>query len=187
MNNQHNGRTPVRQSRRRRGSYQRSIEQRAAIAGGMIKENGWTIKQAAGLFCVNSAYVSLVRGLSDDDRIKLARGELKLAQLHKDYCRRLAERRAQWLAAEREGQMQAEREAQMREIDSLFDCVGVDRIIDRFVDRFGRGCLFQVLDVNLQWHGQDIVEVVIDFVGSDRAMRTLDQLTQPKLSLVAAE
>jgi hypothetical protein len=42
MSNVHNEHVPVRQPRRRRrrGSYQLSIERRAAIATGMIKENG---------------------------------------------------------------------------------------------------------------------------------------------------
>jgi hypothetical protein len=184
MRTQTNGRNPVRQAY---GSYQHPIERRAVVAAGMVREHNWTQRQAAGLCCVNAGYVGLVQRLNDEDRLRLSRSEIKLSHLWKNYRRDLAERRAKRLAAEREAQMQAEREAQTREIDRLFDCVGVDRVIDRFVDRFGRGCLFRVLDVNLQRHCQDIVEVVINSVGAERAMRTLDQLTQPELSLVAAE
>jgi hypothetical protein len=162
----------------------------------MVRESGWTAQQAAGLCCVNPTYVSLVRQLSDADRVKLTYGELRLAQLWGDYRRRLAERRAKRFAAEREARAQAEREArealvraqheaQTRELDSLFDCVGVDRVIDRFVGHYGLGGAFQALDVNLQQHGRDIVEVVIGSVGPERAMRAFDKLTQPHA--VAAE
>jgi hypothetical protein len=198
MTMQNNRHTATRQARRRRRAFYTnlSIERRAVVAVGMVRENGWTAQQAAGLCCVNPTYISLARQLSDADRVKLTCGELRLAQLWRDYRRRLAERRAQRLAAERETRVQAEREAleaqvraqheaQARELDSLFDCVGVDRVIDRFVGHYGLGGAFQALDVNLQQHGRDIVEVVIGSVGPERAMRALDQLTAPQR--VAAE
>jgi hypothetical protein len=193
MRTQTNGRNPVRQAY---GSYQHPIERRAVVAAGMIKQNGWTQKQASGLLCVNPGYVGLVRRLNDEDLLKLSRRELKLSHLWKNYRRDLAERRAKRLAAERGAQVQAEcearealvraqHEAQTRELDSLFDCVGVDRVIDRFVGHYGLGGAFQALDVNLQRHGRDIVEVVLCSVGPERAMRALDKLTQPHA--VAAE
>jgi hypothetical protein len=206
MSIQNNGRNSAPQARRRRRAFYTnlSIERRAVVAAGMVRESGWTAQQAAGLCCVNPTYVSLVRQLSDADRVKLTCGELRLAQLWRDYRRRLAERRAQRLAAEREARVQAEREArvqaerearearvqaqheaQTRELDSLFDCVGVDRVIDCFVGHYGLGGAFQALDVNLQQHGRDIVEVVMCSLGPERAMRALDKLTQPHA--VAAE
>jgi hypothetical protein len=198
MSTQNNGRSPARQPRRRRRAFYTnlSIERRAVVAAGMVKENGWTAQQAAGLCCVNPTYVSLARHLSDEDRLKLARSELKLSHLWKDYRRDLAERRAKRLAAEREAQAQAEREArealvqaeheaQTRELDGLFANVGVDRVIDCFLDHYGLGGAFQALDVNLQRHGRDIVEVVMCSVGPERAMRVLDNITAPQR--VAAE
>jgi hypothetical protein len=164
----------VSQPRRPYGSYQFSIERRAVVAVGTAEQNGWPTKQAAGLFSVCPAYVDLVRRLGADDRLRLVRGELRLAQLHKDYRQRLAERRAQRLAAKREAEAQAEREALNRTIDSL-------------VGHFGVGGLFQALDVNLQRQGQDIIQVVIDSVGADRAVGAFDKLTQPQLPLAAAQ
>ena len=46
-----------------------------------VREHNWTQRQAAGLCCVNAGYVGLVQRLSDEDRIKLARRELKLSHL----------------------------------------------------------------------------------------------------------
>jgi hypothetical protein len=152
--------TPRRQSHRRPyGSYKLALEQRAVAGVRAAEANGWSTKQAAGLFTVCQPYLDLVKHLSEDDRGRLARGELTLRQLYLQYRQQLAERRAQRLAAEREAREQAEREAQTREIDSLIDRVGIDRIVDRFVDRFG----------------------------CERATDVLDKLTQPQLSLVAAE
>ena len=84
--------TRVRPSRRRWGSYRRSIEQRAAAAAIMIKDGWGPEREAAGLFSVCPTYVALARKLSDADRGRLARGELKLAALWQNYRRRLAER-----------------------------------------------------------------------------------------------
>jgi hypothetical protein len=67
----------------------------------------------------------------------------------------------------------------------LFANVGVDRVIDCFLDHYGLGGAFQALDVNLQRHGRDIVEVVMCSVGPERAMRVLDNITAPQR--VAAE
>ena len=96
----HNGRGLNRQSRSRRphGSYQFPIERRAVIAAGMAETNGWPTKQTAGLLCVCRTYVDLVRRLDKDERLKLVRGELKLAQLYKEHLQRQAERRAERLA-----------------------------------------------------------------------------------------
>jgi hypothetical protein len=78
------GNTPrraVRQSRRRRRSYCFSVERRAAVAAFLVKEHGWTTKQAAGLFCINTRYVSLARRMSEADRRRLIRGTITLSQL----------------------------------------------------------------------------------------------------------
>jgi hypothetical protein len=61
-------------AQRRRFYTDRTIEQRAAVAVGMIVENGWTVKQVAGLLCVNPMYVALARDLSEEDRLRLSRG-----------------------------------------------------------------------------------------------------------------
>jgi hypothetical protein len=116
------GNTPrhaVRQVRRRRNSYRASIERRAAMAAGMIKESGWSIRQAAGAFCVNAAYLGLARQLNDDDRLKLARGELKLSALWRNYRQRLAESRA---------------------------CEAADARLDRLIARYGADRIMAALD-----------------------------------------
>jgi hypothetical protein len=85
-------------------------------------------------------------------------GEIRLADLHRNYRQRLAERRAQRLAAEREAQEQAarealealtwaEHEAENRELNSMFTRIGVDRVIDCLVDYCGGlGGLLRTLD-----------------------------------------
>jgi hypothetical protein len=173
-------------SRQPHGSYRANISHRAVVAAGLAEENGWPTKQAAALLCVNAAYVNLVRHLGAEDRIKLDRGELKLAHLHREHLRRLAARRAQRQQVELEAKQaelaalrHAEREAEAREIDRLLDCVGVDHFLDRFVSRFGVELLVDVLDVNLRRHGQDFVEVVVNSVGSERALRVLNRITTP--------
>jgi hypothetical protein len=88
-----NGGKSVPQSRRVSGSYKLTIEARAALAVGLI-ENGWSQKDAAAALCVNDTYLRLARRLGDADRQRLARSELKLAQVHRDYYQRLADRRA---------------------------------------------------------------------------------------------
>ena len=95
----------------------------------MIKDQGWRPKRASSLFGVYRSYVDLARKLSDADRSRLYRGELKLAALHKDYCRHLAERRAQRLAAEQEAKVQALREANDARLDQLIARYGADRIM----------------------------------------------------------
>ena len=95
--------------RRPWGSYIYSTERRAVAAARMVRENGWTRKQAAGHFSVNAGYIGLALRLGDEDRVRLERRELKLSHLWRDYVRALAERRAQRLAAEREAQARAER------------------------------------------------------------------------------
>jgi hypothetical protein len=177
MRTQTNGRNPVRQAY---GSYQLPIERRAVVAAGMVKQNGWTQKQAAGLLCVNPGYVGLVRRLNDEDRLKLARRELKLARLWKDYRHDLAERRAKLLAAEREAQMKAEREEQARVIHACLDRVGLDRLMEQIVCRFGFEAPLEELDILSRRTSRDFVEIIIATLGSERAMRALDQLTAPQ-------
>ncbi len=55
--------------------------------------------------------------------------------------------------------------------------------IDRH--RFGLELLFEVQDVILRRRGLDIVEVLIDSLGSERAMVAVDRATAPQR--VAAE
>ena len=90
MTVQPNGRHRVRQA----STYRLPIERRAVVAAGMIEQNGWTQRQAAGLCCVNPAYVGVVRRLTGEDRAKLARREIKLSHVWRDYRRGLAEQRA---------------------------------------------------------------------------------------------
>lgn len=192
MSLQHNGHVPARQLRRQRTSARRpfytnlTIEQRAAVAARWI-DQGWPATKAAGLACVNPSYVHLAHQLSPGERSKLANGEVKLAQLHKAHVQHLAERRARRQAAEQEAEVQRQqaeieaaiREDQQRGIDSLLDNVGADRIVDHCVDRFGSGLLLDVLDVVLRRRGRDIVEVVVERCGPERATRLLDRLTAP--------
>ena len=102
--------------RRPYGSYKLPIERRAVVAAGLAEQNGWPTRQTAGLLCVSRTYVDLVRHLDKSERVKLARGELKLARLHKERLQQLAERRAKRQAAEREAKVQAEREEQAHRI-----------------------------------------------------------------------
>jgi hypothetical protein len=182
MSTQNNGRNPARQPRRRRRAFYTnlSIERRAVVAAGMVRESGWTAQQAAGLCCVNPTYVGLARQVSDEDRLKLARGELRLARLWKDYRRDLAERQAKRLAAEREAQMKAEREEQARVIHACLDRVGLDRLMEQIVCRFGFEAPCEELDILSRRTSRDFVEIIIATLGSERAMRALDQLTAPQ-------
>jgi hypothetical protein len=151
----------------------------------LVKENGWTQRQAAGLCCVNPAYVGVVQRLTNEDRVKLARGGLKLSHLWKTYRHDLAEQRAQRLAAEREAKAQAKRAEQARLIHDCIDRVGFDCLFEQIVGRFDFELPVQVLDILARRAGRDFVEIVIDRLGSDRVMRALDQLTTPQR--VAAE
>jgi hypothetical protein len=90
-----NGGGPVPQSRQAYGSYKLPIEARAALAVGLIESGGLSLKDAAAALCVNKTYLVLAQRLGDADRHRLARSELKLARVHRDYCQRLAEQRAQ--------------------------------------------------------------------------------------------
>jgi hypothetical protein len=182
MSTQNNGRSPARQAY---GSYQRPIEQRAVVAAGMVREHNWTQRQAAGLCCVNAGYVGLVRRLNDEDRLKLSRSEVKLAHLWKDYRRDLAERRAKRLAAEREAEVRAEREEQARVIHTCLDRVGLDRLMEQIVLRFGFEAPLEELDILSRRTSRDFVEIIIATLGPERAMRTLDAMTAPQR--VAAE
>ena len=163
----------VRQSRRR-FRYHLPIERRAAVAAGMILQNGWTQKQAAGLLCVNPAYVGLVQRLDDVVRLKLARGELKLAPIWKAYRASLAERRAQRLAAEREAQVKAEREEQVRAVDTVLETVSFDRVVERIIGRFGAEPLLEELDILLQRNGRDLSQLILRVCDRERVMRVFD-------------
>jgi hypothetical protein len=159
------GGTLIASKRQSRNRYQLpSIEKRTVFAAKLVKQSGLTLKHAAALACVNVGYVSLVQRLSEDDRQKLSRGELKLASLWRDYCRGLAERRRQRLAAEREAEAQAECEAETSLVDHCLACVGFDRVVERIVMRFGLELVLEELDLVLQRNGRDF---------------GIDQLTRP--------
>ena len=84
--------------RRRRnpwGSYRGTVEQRAAAATVLTRHLGWSVKQAASVCCVNKNYVWLAQRLSAEDKHRLSRDRLKLAEVSQDYKRQLAERRTQ--------------------------------------------------------------------------------------------
>jgi hypothetical protein len=177
MKTQTNGRNPGRQA------YRLPIERRAVVAAGMVREHNWSQRQAAGLCCVNPAYVSVAQRLSDDDRVKLARGELKLSRLWKNHLRELAEQRAQERAELIE---RAEREEQARDIQACIDRVGLARLIEQIVARFGYELPLHELDVLSHRTNRDFAEIVIEALGADRVLRVVDKLTSPQLSLVAA-
>jgi hypothetical protein len=58
-------------TRRRWGSYQATLTQRAVAAAHEVRHHGWSQKRAAALFSVNAAYVGLVVGLDASARSKL--------------------------------------------------------------------------------------------------------------------
>jgi hypothetical protein len=185
MKSQHNGQSSGRQSRRPYGSYQFSLERRACAAATMANENGWPTKQAAGLFAVNATYIDLVRHLNADDRLRLARGELKLAQVHKEHLQQLAERRAQRLAAEREAEVHAARQAQLQAIQACLDQVSLTRFLEQAIARYGGADVLEELDVLFQRRGSNIVDLIISTYGAERVMRTFDHATAPER--IAAE
>jgi hypothetical protein len=158
-----NGVDPVPQSRHPYGSYRLPIETRAALAVGLIENAGWSLKDAAASLCVNRTYLMLARSLADADRHRLACSELKLAQVHRDYCQRLAGRRAQ-----REQTKRAAVEATHAQLEQS----GRAR-------RFGSGSAAVLSD--------SVIETIVRDVGVDRIWRAVDRLTQPELPLVAAE
>jgi hypothetical protein len=161
---QNNGSGPLPQSRQANGSYKLPIEARAALAV-VMAESGWlSLKDAAASLCVNRTYLMLARRLDDDDRLRLAHGELKLARVFRDYQQRLAEQRAQREQAERAAQEQAEREA-------------VEAARER-VKRFANGGVSTLSD--------DAVERIVVEVGVDRIWRVVDKITQPQLPLMTA-
>jgi hypothetical protein len=151
----------------------------------MAEENGWSTKHAASLHCVNPTYVALVRHLGAEDRLKLVRGELKLARLYKDYQQRLAERRAQRRQAEFEAEVHTARQVELEAISACLDQVSLTRFLEQALARYGRADVLEELDVLFRRHGQDIVVVVIDVFGSERVMCTLDRATTP--ASIAAE
>jgi hypothetical protein len=182
MRTQTNDRNPVRQAY---GSYQLPIKRRAVVAAGMVKQNGWTQKQAAGLLCVNPGYVGLVGRLNDEDLLKLSRRELKLSRLWKDYRRGLAERRTKRLAVEREAQVRAERKAQVRAVDTVLETVSFDRVVERIMAHFGPEPLLEELDILLQRNGRDLSQLILRVCDRERVMRVFDAVTAPQA--VAAE
>jgi hypothetical protein len=153
---------------------------------------GWRNKMAGrpnkslGLFAVNPAYVNLVRHLSEEDRVKLARGELKLAHLHKEHVRRLAERRAQRLAAEREAEVHAARQAELQAIHACLDQVSLTRLLEQVVARYGGVDALEELDVLFQRRGSNIVDLIISTYGAERVLRSLDGVTA-LMGAIAAE
>jgi hypothetical protein len=173
--------------RRRRGGggYCFPIGCRAAYAADMVKERGWSAKRAAALFCVSPTYLGLALKLGVDDQGRLARGELKLSDLHKDNLRRLFERRARRLAEERAARVQAERARAVAAVDGVLESVGLDCVVDRIVSRNGPRELLEELDVALQRRGQDLPALVVAVCRPDRVMGALDLLTAPHA--VAAE
>ena len=87
---------PKRRPRRKAwGSYRGTVEQRAAAATVLTRHLGWSVKQAASICCVNKSYVWLAQRLSAEDKHRLSRDRLKLAEVSQDYKRQLAERRTQ--------------------------------------------------------------------------------------------
>jgi hypothetical protein len=105
----------------------------------------------------------LARRLADADRRRLARSELKLAQVYRDYCQRLAGRRAQ-----RERTKRAAVEATHARLEQ-----------SKRARRFGSGSTAVLSD--------SVIETIVREVGVDRIWRAVDRLTQPELPLVAAE
>jgi hypothetical protein len=65
---------------RRRVTSGLSTAQRAVI-GAHLTERGFSLRKAGDVVCVNSTYVSKVRQLSEADRFRLIRGEIKLSKL----------------------------------------------------------------------------------------------------------
>jgi hypothetical protein len=61
----------------------------------LTRHLGWSVREAAGICCVNKSYVWLVQRLNVEERYRLSHGRLKLAELSQDYKRQLAERRTQ--------------------------------------------------------------------------------------------
>jgi hypothetical protein len=161
-------------SRQRRGSYQDSVERRAAMAVAMMRENGWSAKHTSSLLCVCPPYLSIARHLSDDDLQKLARGEIRLATLYRDYVRLQAERRAQRLAAEREAEVRAARQAELQAIHACLDQVCLTRFLDGAVTRYGGADVLEELDILFQRRGSNIVDLIISTMGADRVMHSLD-------------
>jgi hypothetical protein len=185
--NGHGASPSARQPRRghRGPSYQDSVERRAAMAVAMMRENGWSAKHTSSLLCVCPPYLSIARHLSDDDLQKLARGEIRLATLYRDYVRLQAERREQRQAAKREAQDQAARQAELETIHACLDEAGLTCLVDQIVARFSEAALVDCFDLVLERRGRDLVQAVINFVGADRVMRSLGQLATPHS--VAAE
>ena len=175
------GPEPRRRRRRRRGDGYRAPISRVwtAIGADMCIKYGWSVRRAAAVFCSNPSYIGRAKSLSATDRARLARGELRIAELWKDYRRRLDERRAQRLAAEREAKVRAEREAQTRAIDGLLASVGIDRIVDRIINAFGPEPLLEELDVCLRRSGRDLGQLVVTVSGPDRVLHALDSITAP--------
>jgi hypothetical protein len=173
-------------SRQRRGSYQDSIDRRAAIAVAMMRENGWSAKHTSGLFCVNRSYLEVARHLATDDLYKLATGELKLAHLHKEYLHQLAERREQRRQAERAAEQQAEHEEQARVIQACLDRVSLTRFLEGAVARYGGADVLEELDVLFQRRGSNFVDLIIGTYGADRVQRSLNGAMAP-MGAMAAE
>jgi hypothetical protein len=172
-------------SRQRRGSYQDSIERRAAIAVAMMRENGWSVKHTSGLFCVNRCYLDVARHLDTNGLYKLATGELRLAQLYKEYQQRLAERREQRRQAEWAAEQQAEHEEQTCVVHDCLDRVSLTRFLEQAVVRYGGADVLEELDVLFQRQGSNIVDLIISTHGAERVLRSLNSVMASMGAMVA--
>jgi hypothetical protein len=142
--------TPIVASKRRRrrkawGSYRGTVEQRAAAAA-LLTRQGWTVKEAAGICCVNKSYVWLAQRLSVEDRYQLSHNRLKLAELSHDYKRQLAERRTQRSPEPPKPEPVADPVlAKWRELQQQGDS-STDANLDRLIGRFGADRVMAALD-----------------------------------------
>jgi hypothetical protein len=143
----------ARGTRRRWGSYQASLEQRAVAAAIEVNQHGWSRRQAAALFGVNAAYVGLVAGFDERTCCRLVDGELTLAELWRGYVRSLAERQA------------------VRQQTAQVDQPQLVRTELPKPSNANGGSPLALPDT--------IVDRIIAKIGLDRIMRALDRATRP--------
>jgi hypothetical protein len=136
---------PKRRRRRKAwGSYRGTVEQRAAAAA-LLTRQGWTVKEAAGICCVNKSYVWLAQRLSVEDRYRLSHNRLKLAELSENYKRQLAERRTQPSPEPPKPEPVADPVlAKWRELQQGDS--STDASLDRLIGRFGADRVMAALD-----------------------------------------
>jgi hypothetical protein len=134
-------------TRRRWGSYQAPLEQRAVAAAIEVNEHGWSHRQAAALFGVNASYVGLVAGLDERTWRRLVDGELTLGQLWQGYTRSLAERRAARQEAERAAQTRVDQPQLPKPSNGNGGSPALpDGIVDRIVAKIGLDRVLRALD-----------------------------------------